>query len=210
MEYPVDSIYGPKYPKIIGSYEFELVPLLKSLLANKYNTIINIGSAEGYYAVGFAITNKISSIIAVDPLSKARDYLNKLAIANNVTPRIQFYRLVTARRMNKWINGRSLIFMDCEGAEVGLLNPHKCSKLHQADILVEVHEFVEEGISERIMARFSLTHKVTFIAQTNRAADNFDILKDIDKQIAEELMNEKRPANIHWLYFESKQYCSDQ
>ena len=36
---------------------------------------------------------------------KARDYLNKLAIANNVDPRIQFYRLVTARRMNKWIHG---------------------------------------------------------------------------------------------------------
>ena len=54
MEYKCDSIWGSKYPKLVGSYEFELQPIVRYLFQKKFDTVINIGAAEGYYAVGWA------------------------------------------------------------------------------------------------------------------------------------------------------------
>ena len=205
MKYNVESIMSVKYPKIIGSYEMELTPYLWKLMRNKYKQMINIGCAEGYYSVGWAMKNKDTMVFAVDPLSKSKNFLSTLASNNGIKQQIRFFRWVSARRLNKWIKGRTLIIMDCVGAEVGLLNPLICNNLYLADILVEVHEFVEEGIGKKIEQRFSQTHSVRYIPQINRVSDNFDILKNMDEHIAQQLMDEKRSSNIHWLYIESNQ-----
>ena len=39
-------------PKLLGSYEQELQPLLQRLAAQNYSEIVDIGCAEGYYAIG--------------------------------------------------------------------------------------------------------------------------------------------------------------
>ena len=80
--------------------------------------------------------------------------------------------------MNSWIKGKSLIIMDCEGAELGLLKPNKCKNLCKVDILVEVHEFIEQSMSERLTKRFSQTHKIHYVPQSDRELGNFEILKD--------------------------------
>ena len=204
MKYNVKSIWSSRYPKIIGSYEYELIPILKNLVEKNYETIINIGCAEGYYAVGFATHNHKSNIIAVDPLAISRDYLYELSKDNNVIHQIKFYRYVTTDRLNNWIKGKTLIIMDCEGAELGLLKPNKCKNLFKSDILVEVHEFVEKNLGKILMTRLSKTHIIEYIKQRDRLSENFDILNKIDNKISQILMDEKRPANLHWLYCEAK------
>ena len=39
------------FPKLLGSYEIELLPVFAGLQKNKYDDILDIGCAEGYYAV---------------------------------------------------------------------------------------------------------------------------------------------------------------
>jgi hypothetical protein len=41
-------------PKMIASYEDELTPWIEEAVAKNYPTIVNVGSADGYYAVGLA------------------------------------------------------------------------------------------------------------------------------------------------------------
>lgn len=41
-------------PKLLGCYEAELQGVLAQILATPYQDILDIGSAEGYYAVGLA------------------------------------------------------------------------------------------------------------------------------------------------------------
>ena len=56
MKYPsLFSHSSSIFPKIIGSYENELEPTFKNLFEKSFNTIFNIGSAEGYFAIGLAI-----------------------------------------------------------------------------------------------------------------------------------------------------------
>lgn len=47
----------PEYselPKFLGTYEANLHPAIRRLTARRYDVILNIGCAEGYYAIGFA------------------------------------------------------------------------------------------------------------------------------------------------------------
>jgi hypothetical protein len=47
-----ETVWGPIEPKWLGTYELELHSIIKGILRAEYNTIIDIGSAEGYYSVG--------------------------------------------------------------------------------------------------------------------------------------------------------------
>jgi hypothetical protein len=41
--------------KLLGTYEQELHPVFEEVIAKQPRTIIDIGAAEGYYAVGLAL-----------------------------------------------------------------------------------------------------------------------------------------------------------
>ena len=53
LKYPSFSSFGSSiFPKLVGTYENELAPIINKLNATQYKLIIDIGCAEGYYAIG--------------------------------------------------------------------------------------------------------------------------------------------------------------
>src|SRR5262245_56331762 len=51
MQYPRNrSISSALFPKLLGTYERELHPVLERICKEPYEGIVNIGCAEGYYA----------------------------------------------------------------------------------------------------------------------------------------------------------------
>jgi hypothetical protein len=69
MAYLNTSDFGPIAPKWLGSYEAEIQDFVCELCERGYETIANIGSAEGYYAVGFARASAASRLL---PLTSIR------------------------------------------------------------------------------------------------------------------------------------------
>lgn len=56
MKYTAGAILGRNsVPKLLGSYECELHEIIESALRSNHHRVIDVGSAEGYYAVGFAL-----------------------------------------------------------------------------------------------------------------------------------------------------------
>src|SRR6188768_1189017 len=72
------------YAKLLGSYELELIPVLKRLIAAPYSELINIGCDEGYYAVGLARLLPGLHVTAFDCNKTAREKCNSLALINGV------------------------------------------------------------------------------------------------------------------------------
>ena len=62
---------GCYLPKLLGIYESELHPFIKYIVEKKPDTIINIGSAEGYYSVGLKRLLPETNIFSydIDPVS---------------------------------------------------------------------------------------------------------------------------------------------
>ena len=54
MRYITRSCGSKLAPKVIGCYERELHPAIENAIRGDYQRIIDIGCAEGYYAVGLA------------------------------------------------------------------------------------------------------------------------------------------------------------
>ena len=51
----IDASFGSAYiPKLLGTYEQELSNVLAGIIAKRPKAVVDVGAAEGYYAVGLA------------------------------------------------------------------------------------------------------------------------------------------------------------
>src|SRR6185503_17662417 len=57
---------GCLIPKLLGCYEAPLQPQLRRLIAAGYDVVLNVGCAEGYYAVGLARLLPSAAVLAFD------------------------------------------------------------------------------------------------------------------------------------------------
>lgn len=203
MALPVDAVCSERWPKLVGSYEEELGPVVARCVAHRYPVVVNVGAAEGYYSVGFARSGA-GRVIAVDPLARARARLRTVAEANGVLDRIELRAVATRRRIDRWLAGGGLVVMDCEGAEYGLLDPERSPHLARADVLVEVHEFAVEGLAAELEARFAPTHDAEWIDQTVRRPEAMTALAGLDTDTQRTAVAELRPRRLRWAFFAAR------
>jgi hypothetical protein len=212
MAYLNTSDFGPIAPKWLGSYEAEIQDLVCGLCEGGYETITNIGSAEGYYSVGFARAGAASRIFTFDIDPFARRALAALAQINGVADRIEIRKTCTWNVLNDLRSEKQLLFIDIEGAEVDLLDPRKCDMLRRSDILVELHPSCDPGnenkMEETIRTRFAASHDIKRRQQTDRsewiAANRHVWERRLSEDEVVRATNEFRTGNQVWLWLESK------
>lgn len=89
MKYPSLSAVGSAvFAKLLGSYERELHPTLEIVLERSCSEIIDIGCAEGYYAVGLAMKFENAKVYAFDSDAEARKRCSIMAKLNGVADRV--------------------------------------------------------------------------------------------------------------------------
>jgi hypothetical protein len=172
MRYFYTIAGGSITPKWLGSYEFELWNVVERSLATAYSRIINVGSAEGYYAVGYAWRTTASEVYAfdIDPISRTQ--ARQLAEMNGVSDRVRIGGCCSHDTLNRLLTGRTLLIMDVKGYEAVLLDPRKVPGLATTDILVELHQTEREDqprLEEVARTRFAGTHQLTTYAGADRA-----------------------------------------
>lgn len=156
--FPEGTLTGSCLPRLMGNYEYELHGWLREVSQIPYDTIVNVGAAEGYYAVGLARLIPTARVYAAEILPDMQR-LSSLAIQdNNLTDRVTVIGEISAPNLNGLVRGHTLVFCDIEGAEESLLDPALAPKLAQADMLVELHEVMQPGLIDKLKARFADTH----------------------------------------------------
>ena len=164
MLYPEMSSLGSTFiPKLIGSYEAELHPIIEELIGKGYHEIWDVGCAEGYYAVGFAIRSKDSFVRAFDIDPNSRINCLKMAKLNSVENRVQISEKCTAETINESDFSKGLIISDCEGYEYDLIKTVNL-KEKNLDFLIEVHEWpIDSNMDKKIRSLFQETHQVQIV-----------------------------------------------
>ncbi len=180
MKYPsLDITELTLAPKITGSYEGHLNPLINEISKVPFNNIIDIGCAEGYYAVGFARLLPESTVHCYDINEKDLEFCRKMADLNNVH-NLTYNKLCSPETLINFNYGaRSLIFCDCEGYELHLFTDSVIKALYQTDVLVEMHDVLNPVISETLLSRFSKTHNVEVINNSNMNYSQLQGLNEI-------------------------------
>jgi len=196
-------------PKLLGSYESELHPALEEAFREHYDTVVDIGCAEGYYAVGMALRMPAARIYAFDTDPHAIRLCNQLVRLNGVEARVHVGELCDEAALRSLPLGeRALIISDCEGYE-GLLFDHSMAAfLADHDLIVEVHDFIDIETSIKLRDAFRDTHEIHSIKSIDDIQKahtyRFSQLEKYDAKTRWLILSERRPGIMEWFVLKSK------
>jgi predicted RNA methylase len=196
MRYPVSSILNRhSVPFLLGSYESELHAVIDEALRTNYQLIVDVGCAEGYYAVGFALKGK-SAVVAFDADARELKRCREMARLNNVEDRITLRSWCSSEELQDLTKGtRCFVLSDCEGYETELFDEATVLALRMSHVLVEIHGDAYEPLVER----FSKTHSLQTFVASLRSAEDYPELGALNCDPARAL-SEYRPPGQRWLY----------
>jgi hypothetical protein len=210
MHYVADSVGSAYLPKLLGIYERELALLVEKACAAKPSLILDLGAAEGYYAVGLALRNPAARVIAFEMEARGRAALAEMARLNGVGGRVQINGKCEPADLEAALAGVIAPFVVCdvEGYERLLLDPPAVPSLHGSTILVELHDFIHPGITELLKERFEPTHRIEHIWQEPRSRTEYPwrtlgtLL--LPKSYLDWSVSEWRPVRMAWLWMEPR------
>lgn len=206
MDFLAQSAEGCHIAKLLGCYEQPLLPHIERAIQVSYPTLLNIGCAEGYYAVGMARRMPNTRILAFDLNPKAQQVCAELATQNGVADRVTVGALFRPEDFATYAGEKALVLCDIEGAEKDLLNPAITPALAGMDVIVEAHECLIPGITQLLIGRFSATHDITLVEdngqrQLPNAPTWFNNLAHLDQLLA---TWEWRSGPTPWLVMKAK------
>lgn len=209
LQYINEAAGSALAPKLLGTYEMELHPIIEAIVARQPTCIIDIGAAEGYYAVGMAMRLPACRVIAFESELYGQELLRQLATANGVADRIEIHGHCTPETLQKCMaaNASDLVIVcDVEGAELSLLDPSQTPKLAHCSILVELHPVVEKKIKSIFFSRFRSSSKIKTLSSRTRVIQDFPASIPYSVNDAQKLacMDEVRPQRMDWLWMEPK------
>ncbi|HZR18616.1 MAG TPA: hypothetical protein VFE51_15090 [Verrucomicrobiae bacterium] len=214
MHYSAGAIGSAYLPKLLGCYERELTTVVEAVCSERPKLIVDIGAAEGYYAVGLARRNPQARVIAFEQNPAGRIALERMCWLNGVHDRVDVRGHCSPADLEPALqgglepsphNGKGpFVLCDVEGDEGFLLDPKAVPGLKSAWLLVETHDFIHPGITELLQARFAATHLVQQIWQEPRLGAEFPFQSIgtamLPKSYLDWAVSEWRPVRMSWLW----------
>jgi hypothetical protein len=193
MPYLGRAHHGRLLPKLLGTYEKELHPVIEVIRRIEPDLIVDVGAAEGYYVTGFARLCPSARIVAFEMERPARALLRDSCRRCRIESRVQIRGLCTTAHLRGALAGASnaVLLADCEGAEDELLDPATIPELGPATILVETHDAKVPGVRARIESRFEPTHRVEQIETRERTLADLPPGTLLSEEDALEAMTER-------------------
>lgn len=159
-----------RYTTINGQYERELQAILGCARELDYRCFVDVGCANGFYAVGMARVAPAARVFAYDIDPAARRATAANARLNDVADRVEVGGTADAAELAERIrlHGPAFVISDVEGAELDLLDPGRAPALLEAELLIELHGDMPAAIAE-FARRFGATHRLFVIGRLPRS-----------------------------------------
>lgn len=176
MRYLDRGYYGAYLPRLLGTYEKEIHgPWMRLAQLCGSGTLVNIGAAEGYYAVGALFTRQFRRVVTFERGETYRRLQGELAKRNGVGARLDIRGTCdpsSLRLCLRECTAPVALLVDVEGFEATLLDPCEVPELRACALLVELHEGFQPGVTARIRDCFGPTHSIeTFDPAPRTEAD---------------------------------------
>ena len=192
---------GDMLAKLIGCYEQELNETIARAIGDDPVLVINIGAAEGYYAIGLARLLPNAAVYAFDTDEQAQDICREATRLNGVDRRVTVGGHCSPDHLQSLLahSATALVVCDCEGGEIDLIDPVRVPGLKSAALIVECHDFIVQGCTQTLIDRLGATHDMYVVTEGGRNPNALPFLQrysSLDRWIA---VCEFRPNMMHWL-----------
>lgn len=211
MQYITEATGSSLPPKLLGSYEAELHAALEHARRSRYDAIIDVGCAEGYYAVGLARMLPGTPVLAYDTDPHAQELCRRLAAHNGVLGRLQILGTCGPADLLARAGERLLIVCDCEGYERDLFDAQVAHAMAASDLIIELHEPNRPGLTEYLLETFRETHARQLLPLGRRHPKDFPITKKISPLFRRLALDELRFKNEQdWLWLTPKSLSEER
>jgi hypothetical protein len=166
MDYVSEVAEGSLCARLFGNYEACLQPHILDFHARGLDCVVDIGCAEGYYAVGLARRFPDLTVHAHDIDPTALRLCAELARRNGVEGRVLLGGEFKPQDFQAFAGRRVLVMVDVEGAELDILRPDLAPALAGMGLIVETHG---GDILPTLVGRFEATHEIERVDQTPKA-----------------------------------------
>jgi hypothetical protein len=193
-------------PKLMGSYERELHEVIERVIASRPAAVITAGCADGYYAVGLARRLPGATVYGFDLEPRWRRICRRLAERNGVGGNVEIGELLDGPTLRRLPLGQVFVLIDCDGCEETLFSAETVGQLRACTVVVETHDAIVPGVTERLLERFAASHAADVIEAEPRWISDFpDIetlagLSYVDRELG---ITEFRPQQ-RWVVFTPK------
>lgn len=194
---------------ILGVYEYHIIAQLVKFSKEDDNVFIDIGAADGYFAVGMAYSKLFKIVHAFEIENSARENLKKNAQDNCCDNKIFIHKEANLNSLKKIIdtNQTATILIDIEGGEYELINKDILKLLNKCKIIIELHpNLVEDGSRKQKI----LLDNCNDFFETNiieREFYNPNKFKELNQFVDEDRLiafGEGRDTNMQWLVLDPK------
>lgn len=144
-------------PFLAGSYESALLPFLEESRSHLYDTVVDVGSSFGYYAVGLARMHPSARVVAYDTDSWARRTTRETAALNECS-NVEVRAACSPSELTLVLDGLCLVVSDCEGYEETLFSSIPSKRFATSELLIELHPPGDRGVADRLRQHFRETH----------------------------------------------------
>lgn len=191
---------------LLGFYESEVLSELASL-SSRYSTFVDIGAADGYYAVGMVRSGFCKFSICFETSPGGQQAIRELADANHVGDSVQVLGhadgdfVQSLKSLGFSQHEGALFLMDIEGGEYDLLTQDVLSVLANSCVIVELHS-QDDGSNTNnrsLVGRAKEFFECSIISQGSRNPNTFPELASWDDDDRWLLCSESRPYLMSWL-----------
>jgi hypothetical protein len=161
-------------PKLLGTYEMELAAIIERLPV--FDLVIDIGAAEGWYAVGLLHRKIAQKVVAFELTEQGRTACQDNARRNAVAEQLEIRGKCDVAELQHLLGSppradfRVLIVSDCEGFESELFSGRVLELCRKAHLIIETHELLVPGTHKRLARELAVSHEITHLRPMRRSA----------------------------------------
>ncbi len=190
--------------KLLGVYERHILDLLVDIGTKVNGPFVDIGAADGYYAIGALKSKMFDQVFAFEISEPARKCLAENAALNNVSEMITISGEANYESLKDLISRyqAGLILIDIEGSEYSLLDKKTLRLFENCHLIVELHPWlVEDGDrkQDELLASANEYFDVTLTRSASISPNAFPELLSFNDDERLLAFSEGRGKSMEWM-----------
>ena len=197
----------------LGLYEMEILNFLKEVERDDYKSFIDIGAADGYYAIGMLVSGKVSKCICYEKSESGRRVIMENWKANGSLGELKLYPEANFKGISSLdpvVLNKALVLIDIEGAEFDLLDEMLLYILRKSTLILEIHNWVKnfEDLYVNLLERANKFFDIEVIEHLDRPINQIFELQELSDDNRNLLVSEGRPSLMRFLKLIPKEHDS--
>lgn len=189
--------------KALGRYEHHIQKVLEQVVSTRSVDFVDIGAADGYFAIGMALQKNVKHVHAFEMSHKGRERLNLMINKNGCSAKCSIYGHASSEGIINCLGATrvGVVLIDIEGGEYDLLTKALLNFLSSCWIIVELHPWVVSSEkSEEFLNNISTYHDVRFLTRESYDPDQISVLFGLNDDQRLLALSEGRGKRMEWAY----------